>query len=255
MLVSNPTTKPVGEVFLQRTGEGYRIDGEDPIETFASDDTRPAVRALYHAAIKHLVGARQDLLWLHAGVMARDGRAVLLCGPTGQGKSTLVAQLATRGWDYLSDEIAPIDAERGSVFPFPVVPYRRVNDGMQIAVTDDLRRLRKVLVDVGSQGMPREPVAVATVYFVSYAPTFESTRVVPCAPGEAVLEMLRNSLNLDQPRTYEISGLCGLMRRARAAQLVYRDAQDAATHIANAHQAQHERTESASTNGRTKHRL
>jgi len=45
-----------------------------------------------------------DTLALHAGVLYRDGSALLLPAPSGSGKSTLVAALVQRGWTYGSDE-------------------------------------------------------------------------------------------------------------------------------------------------------
>ncbi|MGE0668780.1 MAG: HprK-related kinase A [Sphingomonadales bacterium] len=48
-------------------------------------------------------------LILHAAVVAREGRAVILPGQSGQGKSTLCAALVARGWRHLSDEFALLD--------------------------------------------------------------------------------------------------------------------------------------------------
>jgi hypothetical protein len=42
---------------------------------------------------------------LHAaGVVAPSGEGVLIIGPSGSGKSNLAAQLASAGWQYLSDD-------------------------------------------------------------------------------------------------------------------------------------------------------
>ena len=40
----------------------------------------------------------------HAACVARGGRGVLLCGDSGQGKSSLSYACARRGWDFLSDD-------------------------------------------------------------------------------------------------------------------------------------------------------
>lgn len=51
-------------------------------------------------------------LLLHAAVLERDGRAVILPAPPGSGKSTLCAALAFRGWRLLSDELALVDLQQ-----------------------------------------------------------------------------------------------------------------------------------------------
>ncbi len=45
---------------------------------------------------------------LHAAVLEKDGRTVLLPAAPGDGKSTLCAALACRGWRLLSDEFGLI---------------------------------------------------------------------------------------------------------------------------------------------------
>jgi HprK-related kinase A len=56
-------------------------------------------------------------LLLHAAVLERNGRAVILPGDPGAGKSTLTAALMLAGWRLLSDEITMIDRDDGMVVP------------------------------------------------------------------------------------------------------------------------------------------
>jgi hypothetical protein len=58
-------------------------------------------------------------LHLHAGVVERNGKAVLLIGASGSGKSTLSAGLISRDWRLLSDEMAMIRPEDGRIQPHP----------------------------------------------------------------------------------------------------------------------------------------
>ncbi|MDH0863733.1 HprK-related kinase A [Mitsuaria sp. GD03876] len=58
--------------------------------------------------------AHQFLL-IHAAVLERDGRALLMPAPPGSGKSTLCAALAHRGWRLLSDELGLLDLRTGLV--------------------------------------------------------------------------------------------------------------------------------------------
>ena len=63
---------------------------------------------------------RSDLLFLHAAAVGWKGRAALLVGDPGAGKSTLTfALLEHGGLDYLSDELAPVELETLSVHPYP----------------------------------------------------------------------------------------------------------------------------------------
>lgn len=58
-----------------------------------------------------------DQVFLHAGVVAWKGRALVLPGRTYAGKSTLVAALIEAGATYYSDEWAVLDA-KGRVHPY-----------------------------------------------------------------------------------------------------------------------------------------
>lgn len=59
----------------------------------------------------------RDLIFVHAGAVARDGKALLLPGQSFAGKTTLVAALVQAGAMYFSDEYAVLDAE-GKVHPY-----------------------------------------------------------------------------------------------------------------------------------------
>ncbi len=58
-----------------------------------------------------------DCLVLHAAVVERDGRALVLAADPGSGKSTLCAALVHRGWRLLSDELALVSLSDGWITP------------------------------------------------------------------------------------------------------------------------------------------
>jgi hypothetical protein len=60
---------------------------------------------------------RNDLAVVHAGAVVRDGRALLIAGPSGRGKTTLTAALVKRGFAYLSDELAALTT-KGAVLRY-----------------------------------------------------------------------------------------------------------------------------------------
>lgn len=56
---------------------------------------------------------------VHAAVVEKDGKCIILPAPPGSGKSTLCASLVMSGWRLLSDELALIDSNAENVFPVP----------------------------------------------------------------------------------------------------------------------------------------
>lgn len=69
-------------------------------------------------------------LFIHAGVVGWQGKAIVIPGRTFSGKSTLVAALVKAGATYYSDEYAIID-EAGQVWPYPRLLSLRNTDGHQ----------------------------------------------------------------------------------------------------------------------------
>lgn len=60
------------------------------------------------------ITANQYLI-VHAAAVERGGRALILPGPPGSGKSTLCAGLVYRGWRLLSDELTLINMQDGQL--------------------------------------------------------------------------------------------------------------------------------------------
>ncbi|GGE72641.1 HPr kinase/phosphorylase [Sphingomonas prati] len=58
---------------------------------------------------------------VHATAVARDGRAVLLFGRSGAGKSDLALRLIDRGWVLVSDDYTAVRRERGVAVAEPPV--------------------------------------------------------------------------------------------------------------------------------------
>jgi hypothetical protein len=82
----------------------------------------PNTKGFYHyfeSRLRVLVAEyAEDLVFLHAGVVAWKGKAIVFPADSFQGKTTLVAALVRRGAVYYSDDYAILDAD-GRVHPFP----------------------------------------------------------------------------------------------------------------------------------------
>ncbi len=71
------------------------------------------------ANLIHRKDSRDWMSYVHASAVSDGKKTILLASGTGSGKSTMAALLQTRGYDLLSDDFVPIEAESGYAYPFP----------------------------------------------------------------------------------------------------------------------------------------
>jgi len=99
-----------------RPQASFRFDANPPFNPLAAAQAFP----LLEWGLNWCVSAHcHQYLILHAAVIERGGRALILPAPPGAGKSTLCAALVARGWRLLSDELTMIDAQTRDVVPLP----------------------------------------------------------------------------------------------------------------------------------------
>jgi hypothetical protein len=108
-----------------------------------------------------------DHLFLAGGVVAIDGRLIVLPGFGVTGKTTLVSALVQNGAQYYSDEYAVLD-EDGLVHPYPPAPPSSAN---------------------GNPGAVPQPLPVGAVVITRYRPGAE-WQPRRLSPGESVLSLV-----------------------------------------------------------------
>lgn len=84
----------------------FWYDGHSPFKPLPADH---AFALLEWGLNWCVAGHAHHYLMLHAAALERNGRAVVLPGDPGAGKSTLTAALMLSGWRLLSDEITLVD--------------------------------------------------------------------------------------------------------------------------------------------------
>jgi HprK-related kinase A len=94
----------------------FVLDGYDPFNPLPGDQGFPLLEWGLNWCI---YGMCHQYLILHAAVLERNGRALLLPAPSGSGKSTLCAALLFNGWRLLSDELALICPSSCELIPNP----------------------------------------------------------------------------------------------------------------------------------------
>lgn len=120
-------------------------------------------------------------VFVHAGVVAWKGRAILLPGRTFSGKTSLVAALLRRGAIYYSDEYAVLDAD-GKVHPYARPLQVRSERGVRLFTPCMLG------TTAGSEALD-----VSLLVFARFQAT-STWRARPISPGNAVLRLLANTV-------------------------------------------------------------
>lgn len=94
----------------------FSYDGDVPFAPLPGDQGFPMLEwGLNWCVSSHC----HQYLTLHAAVVERGGRALILPAPSGSGKSTLCAGLTFSGWRLLSDELTLIEPAGGRIAPLP----------------------------------------------------------------------------------------------------------------------------------------
>lgn len=110
-------------VDIRRLRHGFRYsevefawEGDVPFPSLPIGQTHPLFEWGMNWCVATLSGA--DIV-IHSAVVERQGKALVLPGQPGAGKSTLSAALALSDWRLLSDELTVIVRDNGLVRPIP----------------------------------------------------------------------------------------------------------------------------------------
>ncbi|HKN67610.1 MAG TPA: hypothetical protein VJW73_15100 [Gemmatimonadaceae bacterium] len=176
---TKPTAHPT--VFSIVEDDGSYLLLVDGCRTAKSAHLDEILGLLESALHFHVAVAARTRLFVHAGVVAWKGGAIVLPGRTRAGKSSLVAALVRAGATYYSDEYAVLD-DAAFVHPF----------ARALGIRDDTGRTRRVdprtIGDIGEAPLPVTRV-IATRYVSGGA--WHATTM---SPGETALALLDNTL-------------------------------------------------------------
>lgn len=177
-------------------------------------------------------GYSHQYLIIHAAVVEQNGKALILPGSPGSGKSTLCAALINKGWRLLSDELTLVDCLTGNIVPVPR-PVSLKNESIPlIANTFPDNEFSPTVHDTlkGSVGLmkpPSDAVARADEIALPYLVIFpkyqaESTLSLTALPkAEAFMKLADLSFNYSVlgKQGFEVMG--DLIERCRVFDFVY----------------------------------
>jgi hypothetical protein len=183
----------------------------------AVSNPESAVLAVERDLTVALQQQRPDLLFLHAASVQKQGRALLLIGESGSGKSTTTWGLLDRGFRYLSDELSPIDVEALQVHPYPRALVLKARPPPGFALPGGALMLAgtfHVPVCHLRHGFVQAPCPVGAAVMVEHRPKLEAPVLRAIGPAEATARIYGSVLNaLHFPA-------CGLDAVARIAETV-----------------------------------
>ena len=175
-----------------------------------------------------------EYLKIHAAVVAKNGKAVVMPGQPGAGKSTLSAALTLRGWRLLSDEHALIQLCSPKVVPV-CRPVSLKNESIDIIKSFDndavfgpvsldthKGKVSHLKADLHPDSHKLEPLEVAKIVFPRYVPDAKTT-LSRKSKAEIFMRAAEQSFN------YSLHGLRGfhamknLVSVSECSELIYSD--------------------------------
>lgn len=189
----------------------FLFDGQNPFKPMAL----PHASAMLEWGLNWCVSSHcHQYIIIHAAVVERGGRAIVLPAPPGSGKSTLCAGLVNRGWRLLSDELTLIDPATGELLPLarPVSLKNRsialIKDFAPEAVFGPLTHdtvkgtVAHMRPPADSVRRAAEPARLGWIVFPRWVAA-SPVMPLPLARGEAMMALVDNAFN------YHLHGRAG----------------------------------------------
>jgi len=142
-------------------------------------------------------------VFVHAGVAAWNGKAIIIPGSSYSGKTTLIAELVKNGAEYFSDEYAIFD-EEGFVHPFP--------RPLQIREHGRYDQTQVSVEQLGGKASDRK-LPVGSVVITKFEPdaVWKPERI---STGEAVVEMVPHTIAIRRNTNFSLKVLKTVAERA-----------------------------------------
>ncbi len=146
---------------------------------------------------------RLDMSTLHAAVVGRNGRGVLIAGRGSTGKSTLALAALGRGLDFVGDDYCLLSQRSGGAVTYPLYTTAKWKTDASVAPgwlrnvrpdAVDKTQMKNILhVDLARPGQPVSQLSVEAIIAPAFAPDDDSSpRLVPIS-GRAALRFLAAS--------------------------------------------------------------
>lgn len=160
-----------------------------------------------HDALEWLLNNSPDTIPVHAALLSRRGKGIVLVGPSFAGKSTLAIALWRQGWSLMCDDLVFVDTVARTASPAP----RRVSlrhgsrelvgesTWTQISETPSCIETEKGLFfhpHEVSESEKKRTTALSAIFFLARLDTVvEAAKARPINPARGALSLLPYSFN------------------------------------------------------------
>ena len=204
-------TRPKGVRRWLRPQVLFEFDGHRPFKPLPLDQSLPFLEWGLNWSIGNHA---HNFLLIHAAAIEKNGRAAILPGSPGSGKSTLCAYLVHNGWRLLSDELALLSLTDGSITALarPIslknesiaVIRDRLDDPVISRLSHDTGKGTVALLKAPADAVSRvdETALPAWVIFPKFVAGAE-TSLAARSKADSFIEVGRNAFN------YSIHGKLG----------------------------------------------
>lgn len=176
-----PQVDTLYSLWVGRGGSHQLYEGAERIvESSDLDEVLRHLESCLHFSTA--LGAPRKL-FVHAGVVSWQGRAIVIPGRSRAGKTSLVVALVRAGAAYCSDEYAVFDS-RGRVYPYPKPLSIRGANG---------EPARSCAVEALGGHAETRPLPIGLVVVTVYSPG-ASWRARALSPGKATLALFDNTV-------------------------------------------------------------
>ena len=182
-------------------------DQEGPVE---SRSLKPILEAFQFRSRVYVAEMARRRVFVHAGAVGWQGKAIIIPGRSMTGKSRLVAELVRCGATYYSDEYAVLDCQ-GRLHPYP--------QPLEIRKAESVKKRKWMPEEIGGTTGTR-PLPVGLVV-ISRHEVDAAWCPEPCSSGQAILELLANTASARRkpevvvPTLHKVVSGASLLKGAR----------------------------------------
>ena len=158
---------------------------------------------------------RSNLFFIHGAALSLAEHCVIISGESGSGKSSLAWFMSHHGFDYLSDELAPIDPAFMQVEPYPHALCLK-NEPLAGPALPDSTQYTNVTIHVPAYELPTRALdrtwPLSFLIFIDSSLNGQGLSMRAIGTAESAARLYSNGLNHLSHRGYGLPVVAGIAK-------------------------------------------